>query len=282
MTSLILFSNRSGISLICPHPQLCMSFVCSLCVHVVCGLFAVCARVWVCVATTSIFSSKQSWQTNLIWPEKGQPHSNCLSLTLCTHPFPPLLPSLLSVASLVPFNFVDFKPLLITLVYISHILHSSCIIINVLLPLFALEIIDLTQARSCLQSPHHHISIFDGTSVSTHNEYVPWSQETIITQVATTSLQAQIWTGRWVQTSHQSDWQPGSTNRPTSVTYSYHSNYRDTLRSRGDRCQRSSTIFLPFAGQWQGRDGKRRHPLKDMRCRLKCIYKAPTSLFNPF
>lgn len=86
MTSLILFRSRRGISLICPHPQLWMSFVCSLGVHVVC-VWPVCR---VCVPTTSIFSSKQSWQTNLIWPGKGRPHSNCLSLTLCTHPLPHL------------------------------------------------------------------------------------------------------------------------------------------------------------------------------------------------
>lgn len=39
---------------------------------------------WVCVPGASIRPSKQSWQANLIWPGKGQPHSNCLSLTLCT------------------------------------------------------------------------------------------------------------------------------------------------------------------------------------------------------
>lgn len=38
----------------------------------------------VCVCAASICPSKQSWQTNLMWPRKGQPHSNCLSLTLCT------------------------------------------------------------------------------------------------------------------------------------------------------------------------------------------------------
>lgn len=39
----------------------------------------------VCVCpSASICPSKQSWQANLIWPGKGQPHSNCLSLTLCT------------------------------------------------------------------------------------------------------------------------------------------------------------------------------------------------------
>lgn len=48
------------------------------------------------------------------------------------------------------------------------------------------------------------------------------------------------------------------------------------------------TIFLPFAGQWQGRDGKRRHTLKDMRCFLwsaftkhQLLFSIPLNNLNP-
>lgn len=39
------------------------------------------------------------------------------------------------------------------------------------------------------------------------------------------------------------------------------------------------TIFLPFAGQRQGRDGKRRHALKDMRRRLRSAFTKHQLLF---
>lgn len=74
--------------------------------HVVC--------VCVCVGAASICPSKQSWQTNLMWPRKGQPHSNCLSLTLCTaHPSlsPFSLPSALVPPFFPPFFlFFNFNP----------------------------------------------------------------------------------------------------------------------------------------------------------------------------
>lgn len=50
----------------------CVQWECS------CGLLGL----KLCDPGASICSSKQSWQANLIWPGKGQPHSNCLSLTL--------------------------------------------------------------------------------------------------------------------------------------------------------------------------------------------------------
>lgn len=47
-------------------------------------LLTLCVCTCVHVPSAPIRPSKQSWQANLIWPWKGQPHSNCLSLTLCT------------------------------------------------------------------------------------------------------------------------------------------------------------------------------------------------------
>lgn len=55
--------------------------------------------VCVCVPSASICPSKQSWQANLIWPGKGQPHSNCLSLTLYTDAPSPFFPSPLFLSS---------------------------------------------------------------------------------------------------------------------------------------------------------------------------------------
>lgn len=58
--------------------------------------------VCVCACAASICPSKQSWQTNLMWPRKGQHHSNCLSLTLCITS-PSLLPAFSSSAFYPPF-----------------------------------------------------------------------------------------------------------------------------------------------------------------------------------
>ena len=77
-----------GLICACTH---CTCLRCVSCEYM-CGLFALCVCVCVCVCfpSASICPSKQSWQANLIWPGKGQPHSNCLSLTLCTDaPLPP-------------------------------------------------------------------------------------------------------------------------------------------------------------------------------------------------
>lgn len=55
----------------------------------------------VCVRyRASICPCKQSWQANLIWPGKGQPHSNCLSLTLFIN-----APSPVSFLPSLPFSF---------------------------------------------------------------------------------------------------------------------------------------------------------------------------------
>lgn len=82
----------------------------------------------VCVCAASICPSKQSWQTNLMWPRKGQPHSNCLSLTLCTAS-PSLLPIFSSFSppssfphhSLRFFNFNSTSFSLATFVYFSRL-----------------------------------------------------------------------------------------------------------------------------------------------------------------
>lgn len=85
--------------------------------------------VCVCVRAASICPSKQSWQTNLMWPRKGQPHSDCLPLTLCTAS-PSLLPSFFLQASFLlhprilsvflSFNSA-FSFSLATSVYFSHL-----------------------------------------------------------------------------------------------------------------------------------------------------------------
>lgn len=92
--------------------------------------------VCICVCAASICPSKQSWQTNLMWPRKGQPHSNCLSLTLGTAS-PSLLPifSFFSPPSSFPhhsfrfFNFNSTSFSLATFVYFSRL-----VIITISLP----------------------------------------------------------------------------------------------------------------------------------------------------
>lgn len=81
-------------------------------------VFAVC--VCVCVPTASICPSKQSWQTNLIWPRKGQPHSNCLSLTLCTDAPLPLFFSSPLFLSIPPFFTLFFLLFFVSLLVLSY------------------------------------------------------------------------------------------------------------------------------------------------------------------
>lgn len=89
-----------------------------------CELFALC----VCVSAASICSSKQSWQANLIWPGKGQPHSNCLSLTLCIDapssfcllpaffsPYPSFLHLISTLFCIIIFSFAPIIPYLLSL-----------------------------------------------------------------------------------------------------------------------------------------------------------------------
>lgn len=107
-------------------------FVCTHTAHVY-GVFTVSVCVacllCVCVPGASICPSKQSWQANLIWPRKGQPHSNCLSLTLHTNA--PLLlflsPPLLVVPSFLTF-FLSF---------LCHHLYSFAFLQPIFSPLFS-------------------------------------------------------------------------------------------------------------------------------------------------
>lgn len=55
---------------------------------------------------------------------------------------------------------------------------------------------------------------------------------------------------------HQADWQPGSTNPPTSQTSRYHSNYLDPLRSREEESQRSSHYLSAIYRSERERWGK--------------------------
>lgn len=95
---------------------------------------------------------------------------------------------------------------------------------------------------------------------------------TICMRVTTSTLQ--IWTGRWDQRTHQADWRAGSSNRPTSVTYSYHSNYRGPLRHAEDRCQRSRHYLSAiYRSEREVEGGPQRHETPS----LKSVYKAQIS-----
>lgn len=272
MTSLILFRSRRGISLICPHPQLWMSFVCPLGVRVAC-LLCVCTHVcvWVCVPTTSIVSSKQSWQTNLIWPGKGRPHSNCLSLTLCTHPLPHLRRSC--------------RP---------HFLEHHCyLLIWTLNPSLS--------SFTRLHSPHlSHQSIYfsrfcyrvrrPGTHASSYRVSIFDSRR----RRRSFHLTCPVITGdRHCTGCHNRPEQAGGFKRPIRLTDGLHQLIDppqwhtvtmaiiQTLReAEGTGVKGRRTIFLPFAGQRQGRNGKRRRALKDMRRRLWSAFTKHQLLFS--
>lgn len=91
-----------GLICTCTH---CTRLRCGSCEYM-CGLFALCVCMYVCFPSACICPSKQSWQANLIWPGKGQPHSNCLSLTLCTD-----APSHLFFSLFTPLPFLTFLSL---------------------------------------------------------------------------------------------------------------------------------------------------------------------------
>lgn len=92
------FIQPPGLQNIMPH------MVCAVWTHTVpdSSVFPESVRVaCLCVRyRASICPCKQSWQANLIWPGKGQPHSNCLSLTLFIN-----APSPVSFLPSLPFSF---------------------------------------------------------------------------------------------------------------------------------------------------------------------------------